>query len=642
MNIEPGRHDRPIRLLLINPRFPESFWSFRWAVEKILPGKRAINPPLGLATLAALCPSDWRVEIVDENIEPLPLAPHADIVGVCGMGVQFSRQRELLAYYRQRGYHTVAGGSYASLCAERFAGIADTVVAGEAEYIWREFCRDFQAGRARSLYHETGVVRLEDSPTPRFDLLKLDQYTTVSLQFSRGCPYRCDFCDIIVMFGRRPRTKSPEQIGRELDVLRAHNVRNLFFVDDNLIGNKKLAKALLQYLADYQRRHRYTFRFGTEASLNLAEDDELLELFRAANFTWVFIGIESPDADSLRETHKTQNMRQDLLTAVRTIYAHGIDVLAGFIVGFDNDTLATFDKQRYFITASGIQVAMVGLLTALPRTPLYERLQREGRLIPGAEHGDNTKPGTNFIPKQMDYEAMVRGYQALYRRLFSDRGIAERIRNKMRHLRRPVYQGEYSFRQSLGILRRLVTGGLLRGGPLRVWRFAGTLSGAPLRAWPQVIVDWIAGLAMRDYVRRHFCADRTRDRRLTRTAAAWLQRRCAAGVGRGALQVSAALEQQGARLEVWLRGSLESAVLARVVRRAERLLRRTAAGVTLRIEELHTDQHQKLDRLLQRLAPYGDRVSIWMSERVRALLPVDSSVFHVLLDGHRQTTPASL
>ena len=642
MRTEPGEHDRPIRLLLINPRFPESFWSFRWAVEKILLGKRAINPPLGLATLAALCPPDWRVEIVDENIEPLPLAPQADIVGVCGMGVQFGRQRELLSYYRRRGCHTVAGGSYASLCPERLAGIADTVVAGEAEYIWREFCRDFQTGTVRSLYHETGVVRLEDSPTPRFDLLKLEQYTTVSLQFSRGCPYRCDFCDIIVMFGRRPRTKSPEQIGRELDVLRARNVRNLFFVDDNLIGNKKTAKALLQYLVDYQRRHRYTFRFGTEASLNLAEDSELLDLFRAANFNWVFIGIESPDADSLREIHKTQNMRQDLLAAVRAIYAHGIDVLAGFIVGFDNDTLAAFDKQRYFIATSGIQVAMVGLLTALPRTPLYERLRREGRLIPGAEHGDNTKPGTNFIPKRMDYGAMVRGYRALYRRLFSDRGIAERIRNKMRYLRRPVYRGEYPFRQSLGILRRLVTGGILRGGPLRLWRFAGTLAGAPPRAWPQVIVDWIAGLAMRDYVRRHFHADRARDRRLTRTAAAWLRRRCAAGVRRGALQVSAALERHGARLEVWLHGSLESAVLARIVRRAERLLRRTAAGVTLRIEELRADQRQTFDRLLQRLAPYGDRVSIGMSERVRALLPIDSSVFHVLLDERQQVTPAPL
>src|SRR5690606_25639343 len=285
------------------------------------------------------------VRIVDENVEPVPLEPDADIVGVCGMAVQFPRQRELLQYYRGRGCRVVAGGSFASLCPERFAGIADTVVAGEAEYIWPEFCRDVDAGRARAEYRETGTVRLEDSPVPRFDLLKLERYTSVSLQFSRGCPFRCDFCDIIVMFGRQPRTKRPEQIGRELDVLRARGVKSVFFVDDNLIGNRKTAKELLRYLIDYQRRHGYAFRFGTEASINLADDAELLRLFREANFAWVFIGIESPDSDSLRETNKTQNLKRDLLSAVRTVYAHGIDVLAGFIVGFDNDTLETFERQ---------------------------------------------------------------------------------------------------------------------------------------------------------------------------------------------------------------------------------------------------------------------------------------------------------
>lgn len=242
-----------MRLLLINPRCTESFWSFRFALAEILPGKRALNPPLGLATLAALTPSHWQVDIVDENIEPLPLAPDADIVGVCGMGVQFARQRELLAYYRGRGHHVVAGGSYASLCPHKYAALADTVVAGEAEYLWPAFCREFEAGTARPLYRETGSVDLADSPTPRFDLLRLDRYNTASLQFSRGCPYRCDFCDVIVMFGRRPRVKSLEQIGRELDALRAQQARQVFFVDDNLIGNRAQAKALLRFLAGLLR-----------------------------------------------------------------------------------------------------------------------------------------------------------------------------------------------------------------------------------------------------------------------------------------------------------------------------------------------------------------------------------------------------
>ena len=361
-----------MRLLLINPRFSESFWSFKWAVDEILPRKRAINPPLGLATLAALCPPDWEVEIVDENIESVPHAPRADIVGVCGMGVQFARQHELLEYYRGRGHLAVAGGSYASLCPERFADVADVVICGEAEYIWKEFCRDVEAGLPRSLYRETGVVSLADSPTPRFDLLKLDKYTTATLQFSRGCPFRCEFCDIIVMFGRKPRWKSVEQVGRELDGLRQRKVHSVFFVDDNLIGNKKAARELLRFLREYQARHRYRFAFGTEASLNLAGDAELLALFREANFTWVFVGIESVDADSLKEARKVQNLQEDILTSVRRIYAAGIDVLAGFIVGFDNDTLGTFDRQRRFIMESGIQAAMVGLLTALPRTPLYD------------------------------------------------------------------------------------------------------------------------------------------------------------------------------------------------------------------------------------------------------------------------------
>jgi len=201
-----------MKLLLINPRFPESFWSFKWAVDNVMPKeKRTINPPLGLATLAALTPEDWEIEIVDENIESIPLNPNADIIGICGMGVQFKRQKELLTFYKNQGHFVVAGGSYASLCPEYYESLADVVVAGEAEYIWKQFCEDFQCGTHKELYQETDEVSLEDSPTPRFDLLSIEKYQAVSLQFSRGCPYRCEFCDIIVMFGRKPRVKSLEQ-----------------------------------------------------------------------------------------------------------------------------------------------------------------------------------------------------------------------------------------------------------------------------------------------------------------------------------------------------------------------------------------------------------------------------------------------
>ena len=493
-----------VRLLLINPRYPESFWNFRWAVDEILPGKRAVNPPLGLATLAALCPPHWHVAIVDENVEPVPLHPVADIIGVCGMGVQFARQKELLAHYRKAGYRVVAGGSYASLCPERYADVADTVVAGEAEYIWPDFCEDLERGAPRALYRESGTVALADSPAPRFDLLKLDKYSTATLQFSRGCPYLCEFCDIIVMFGRKPRCKAVEQVGHELDALRALRQRNVFFVDDNLIGHPAAARKLLGYLAEYQRQHDYAFRFGTEVSLNLAQDRELLRLFRAANFSWVFIGIESSDPETLRQTRKTQNLHEDVLTSVRRIYAHGIDILAGFIVGFDNDTLETFQRQYRFIVESGVQAAMVGLLTALPKTPLYARLEKEGRLHAIADGTDNTKPATNLIPKRMAYQSMIAEYQMMYRRLVSDRNIARRIRNKLRFMPAPLYSGEYSMGQRFAIVLRLLRFGILPGGIARVWHFGGTLIASSPRQWPLLIVDWIAGLSMQDYVRRHF------------------------------------------------------------------------------------------------------------------------------------------
>ena len=495
-----------MRLLLINPKVPDSFWSLKWAVHTILPGKRAVNPPLGLATLAALCPEDWQVEIVDENVEPVPLAPTADIVGIGGMGVQVSRQRELLAYYRGRGHYVVIGGAAASLCPETYDGLADTIVAGEAEYIWPEFCRDFAVGKPKALYHETGTVDLADSPVPRFDLLKLPLYANATLQYSRGCPFTCEFCDIIVMFGRKPRMKSPDQVGRELDALRGLGVRSIFFVDDNMIGNKKRAKDLLRFLVQYQEEHRHGFSFGTEVSLNLAQDDALLDLFKAANFGWVFIGIEFPDAASLKETGKSQNLREDILVSVRRIYSRGIDVLAGFIIGFDNDTPQTFEAQYRFITDAGIQTAMIGQLVALPRTPLHARMEQEGRLREIDDESDNTGLHSNIIPKTMSDGEMSGLYRDIYRRLLTDAGIGIRIRNKMRHLGEPSYRGGYTVGQSMGIVARLLLRGILPGGFGRIYHFLRSLSLRRPSLLPLAISDWIIGLSMRAFASDHLWA----------------------------------------------------------------------------------------------------------------------------------------
>jgi radical SAM superfamily enzyme YgiQ (UPF0313 family) len=621
-----------MRLLLINPRFPDSFWSFRWAVNDILPGKRTVNPPLGLATLAALCPPHWQISIVDENVEPIPLEPQADLIGICGMGVQYQRQSELLRYYRGRGYFVVAGGSYASLCPEKYTDLADAIIAGEAEHIWPQFCRDFEAGEAVPLYRETGTVELVESPTPRFDLLKLPLYTGASLQFSRGCPFRCEFCDIIVMFGRRPRVKAFEQVGRELDALRAQGVQRVFFVDDNLIGNKPQAKALMRYLKQYQERHGYTFSFGTEASLNLAHDEELLRLFREANFSWVFIGIETPDEASLKETKKTQNIGGNLLDDIRRIYGYGIDVLAGFIVGFDNDTLDTFDVQYKFVMDSGIATAMIGLLHALPRTPLYERLQKEGRLRDQAEDCDNTRMGTNIVPKQMPYDEMVRRYQQLYHRLLADRAIGDRINNKMRFMRRPVYSGGFSARESGLILWRLFTKGILPGGPRRWWHFLRTIPLRSLDKLPMVVGDWITGLSMADYVARNFDVapeDATRAERGVASVRAALARYLEAGKLACTLRPGPIPD-----LSLSLSHPLDASFYANAATALERLLRTTRASLTLHIESFHEQHRQHFDQLLKRLARYGDRVSIVIDERLRTLLPVDSSVFNLVLRPH--------
>jgi hypothetical protein len=443
----------------------------------------------------------------------------------------------------------------------------------------------------------------------------------------------CEFCDIIVMFGRKPRCKSDEQIGRELDALRAAGAVNAFFVDDNLIGNRPRAKKLLAFLAEYQARHDHPFRFSTEVSINVAQDEELLQGLRDAGFSWVFIGIETTDEASLKETRKTQNTNQDLLASVRRIYSYGIDVLAGFIIGFDNDTLATFDQQRRFVTDAGIQAAMIGLLTALPRTPLHARLQKEGRLIEDAAHADNTKLATNVLPKNMSFDEMIEGYRKLYVQLLTDRGIADRIRNKMRHMSSPVYRAEYGVRDQVLIVWRLIVKGVLPGGPRRVFQFLRTLPARPGRL-PLVIVDWIAGLAMRDYVERRLAPRREGlEARAGRFIAA--TRAAIQHYVRDGRVVLTLTRSATPHVSLDLRSSLDRRFFRRAATHLERLLAGTSSTLTLRIESLRERERAHFQRFLGRLARYGDRISIVVDERLRGVLPIDSSIFHVVL-GPRQ------
>src|SRR5580704_4731884 len=328
----------------------------------------------------------------------------------------------------------------------------------------------------------------------------------------------------------------------------------------------------------------------------------------------VFIGIESTDPASLRETRKTQNLHEDILTSVRRIYSYGIDVMAGFIIGFDHDTTETFEQQYRFITEAGIIVPMIGLLTALPKTPLYDRLKREGRLTALEDAHDNTRPDTNVIPMSMPYEAMVDGYIALYKRLLTDREIARRIRNQLRFLSAPTYGGGYSTRQGLGICWRLVLRGIVPGGPRRIWHFLRTLPWLAPSQLPTVAADWIGALSMKEFAERRVNSVRSA-----------IDRYVAAG------NVTLKLRRTSAPdLAVCLKGKLDGLFFKRAAPGLERLLKDTRASVTLRVDALQTHQFDHFQGLLRRLARYGDRVHIVVDERLSALVPIDSSVFNLV------------
>ncbi len=414
---------RRLSICLINPKFEPSYWGFDYALP-LYPGKKRCTMISGaLPTLAGLVPVGHEVRLVDENIESIDFDSlrRFDIVGVTGMNVQKKRMKEILVRLRELGCFVVVGGAYASVAPDYFTGLCDVLFDGEAETTWPEFLEDFAAGRPwKALYAQTERTDMTTVPRPRYDLLDVDRYASGSLQFSRGCPFQCEFCDIIVTFGRKPRTKRPEQVIAELDDMLKAGFFSVFIVDDNFIGNKKAAKELLRQLITWQEKNEYRLRLSTEASVDLADDPELLELMYAANFRHVFMGIETPREASLKETKKFQNVRGDSLSAkLARVQNAGIDVHAGFIVGFDADDASIFEDQFRFIQDNGILLAMVGMLQAIPKTPLHARLAKEGRLV---EADDNC----NIIPAKMTREELRTGYWKLVSRLYEPSNFLER------------------------------------------------------------------------------------------------------------------------------------------------------------------------------------------------------------------------
>jgi radical SAM superfamily enzyme YgiQ (UPF0313 family) len=412
--------------LLVYPQFPETYWSFKHALKFV--GKRAAQPPLGLMTVAALLPKTWAKRLVDTNVERLgdrDLA-WADVVLVSGMHIQRESLVEIVERCRARGLPTVVGGPItSSLSAADLK--ADHVVIGEAEELIAELARDLEQGIAKPLYQAAERPEMATSPLPDLSLIKMKRYSTMAVQYSRGCPFNCEFCDIIEIYGRRPRTKSIAQVLAELDQLRAAGWREtVFIVDDNFIGNKARAKELCVALARWRSQYKTCFEFNTEASLNLADDPELMQLMKEAGFVSVFLGIETPDESSLIANNKLQNTRRSLLESVATIQSYGMQVMGGFILGFDTDGEDIFDRMVEFIQKSGIPIAMVGLLQAMPGTQLFRRLWREGRIL-DAGAGDNTGDKLNFLPR-MDAEQLMEGYRSVLKRIYSCEAYYERVK----------------------------------------------------------------------------------------------------------------------------------------------------------------------------------------------------------------------
>ena len=409
-------------IVLINPRFEISYWGLEHAMPFL--GVKAILPVANLPLLAALTPAGHKVTLVDENIEPIDFArcARANIVGVTGMNVQRERMKEILDQLKRRGAFTVVGGPWVTVNEDDFAGLADVIFIGEAEQTWPRFLNEWGEGRHRIRYEQAERTDMATVPVPRLDLLRMRDYAFGSVQFSRGCPFECEFCDIIVTFGRRPRIKTSAQVLAELDAIVAAGKQFAFIVDDNLIGNKKAIKPILRDIVAWQEQHGFPVTLVTEASIDLADDAELMKLMVEANFVSVFVGIETPNEASLRETKKLQNLRSrggTMLEKVHRLQDAGIEVWCGIIVGFDNDEAGIFAAQNRFVRASRIVNAMVNMLVAIPRTPLYNRLAGEGRLDLSEEWAGYGGFGTNVVPLRIGREALYAGYIGLMRELYS-------------------------------------------------------------------------------------------------------------------------------------------------------------------------------------------------------------------------------
>jgi radical SAM superfamily enzyme YgiQ (UPF0313 family) len=418
-----------MKVLLVYPQYPDTFWSFSYVLRFIR--KEAFFPPLGLLTIAAMLPNNWEKKLMDLNVSILSDGDllWADYVFISAMIVQQNSAREIVDRCKMLGVKTVAGGPlFTSAYKELGFDDIDHLVLGEGEITLPLFLSDIRKNHVQHVYTSSERPEITQTPVPLWSLINTKDYATLGIQYSRGCPFDCDFCEVIVLNGRNPRTKTKEQIEAELDALNQLGYEGpVFFVDDNFIGNKqKLKTSILPSIIKWSEANKRPFTFFTQASINLADDEELMRLMTDAGFDTVFIGIESPNTESLSESNKLTNMNRDLLTSIKKLQRHGFQVQGGFIIGFDSDPVSIFESQINFIQSSGIVSAMIGLLYALPGSRLYQRLQEENRLLP-SNSGDFLDGRTNFIPR-MRYDVLVNGYRNVLNSIYSPRQHYERIK----------------------------------------------------------------------------------------------------------------------------------------------------------------------------------------------------------------------
>jgi radical SAM superfamily enzyme YgiQ (UPF0313 family) len=478
-----------LKILLVYPECPDTFWSFKHALKMVQ--KKASIPPLGLLTIAAMLPSEWEKTLIDMSVKPLKDSEikRADYVFISAMVVHRDSARSVIDRCHKLGKKVVAGGPLFTTEPEEFDDV-DYLVLDEAEITLPPFLVDLEKGCAQHIYTSQERPDITKTPIPLWSLIKMNQYSSMNIQYSRGCPFDCEFCDIIILYGHKPRTKTKDQVLSELDALYNAGWRgSVFIVDDNFIGNKKkLKEEVLPALIKWRKSKKQPPQLFTEVSINLADDEILMSLMAQAGFDRVFIGIETPNEDSLVECNKTQNENRDLVAAVKKIQNFGMEVQGGFIVGFDNDPASIFRRQIDFIQKSGIVTAMVGLLNAPRGTRLYERLKKENRLVKNFT-GDNTEGSLNFIPK-MNTEVLLNGYHNILKTIYAPKQYYERIATFLKefHPQYNIKGYQLKFYHIIGFFRSVWILGVIDKGRRYFWKFILTVLMKRPRLFPLSLI----------------------------------------------------------------------------------------------------------------------------------------------------------